>query len=277
MPAVFDEAWDSGSGQMDAVGQGSGVTLTFHVLQTDDEEEAHDCVQANLPAFFRHWPYRSYRLTFQGGDVWRGEADFGYGSTGATRVTFTTRGGTRHITQSFVQHSYSPTEEEAPDYQNAINVNGDSVEGVDVVSPVLHFTEEHWLPYTSVVQPTYMNNLVGLTGTVNNDVFRGFQAGEVLFHGADGAYEVSIVAEPDPDLKVPVTYEFSASPNLADLAVGDITGVAKQGHDFLWVRYKEDTSDDEKHLVKVPAFVYVEKVYEDGNFDDLGIEDPFSP
>lgn len=268
MPAVFDEAWDSGSGVEDATRAGSSKTLTFHVIGTDDEEEANQCARDNLPAYYRFWPFRSYRLEFKGGDAWRGEADYGYGGTGATKVTFSTRGGTRHITQSLLTETYSP-QGNAPDFKNAIGVNGDTVEGVDIISPVLHFTEEHQVLLSDMLQPTFINNLVGLTAKTNVAVFRGFQPGEVLFYGAEGGYEVPIVPDADPDLKYPVTYEFACSPNRTDIAVGDIEPITKLGFAYLWVRYKETV--DEGTAVKVPAFVYVETVYEPGNFSLLGI------
>ena len=266
MPATFSEAWDSGSGAEDATGQGSTRTLTFHVLDTESEEEANQCAKDNLPAFFRYWPFRGYRLEFQGGDVWRGEAEYGYGGTGATKVTFSTRGGTRHITQSLLTEAYS-ADGDAPDFQGAIGVNGDTVEGVDVISPVLHFTEEHLVPLTRLLEPTFINTLVGLTGRTNTEPFRGFQAGEVLFYGAEGGYEVPIVPDPDPDLKYPVTYEFAASPNKEDVQIGDIGPITKRGFAHVWVRYKE--SADGKALLKVPAYVYVETVYDEGDLNDL--------
>jgi hypothetical protein len=51
--------------------------------------------------------------------------------------------------------------------------------------------------------------------------------------------------------------------------VGSITGIAKSGWDYLWVRYAD--AEDQKVLVKQPIAVYVERVYESGNFAGLGI------
>ena len=51
--------------------------------------------------------------------------------------------------------------------------------------------------------------------------------------------------------------------------MGDITGINKKGWEYIWVRYAD--AEDEKVLVKQPIAVYVEKVYDEGNFAGLGI------
>ena len=66
-----------------------------------------------------------------------------------------------------------------------------------------------------------------------------------------------------------ITYRFAASPNVTNLTMGGITGIAKPGWAYLWVRYADDVS--EKVLVKQPIAIYVEKVYEDGDFSGLAI------
>lgn len=271
MPAEFVEAWDSGSGVHDDSGRGDSVTLTFHVVGTESEEEAHQCARDNLPAFHRYWPFRSYTLDFAGGDVFHGKADFGYGSTGAKRVKVTTRGGTRRITQAIEQVVYSPDDVVDDEFKGAIGVNGDTVEGVDAIVPTLHFTEEHQIPYSTAIRPTFLNALVALTGKVNAEAFRGFQPGEVLFLGADMEYEALTVPDTDPDLKVPVTYEFAASPNRENFDVGGINVNEAWGWDYVWVRYKEDVGADTKSLLKVPAFVCVATIYHDESFVSLEI------
>ena len=107
----------------------------------------------------------------------------------------------------------------------------------------------------------YKATLFGLTGRVNNAGFKGFAAGEVLFLGASGSQR----GEEDWE----ITYRFAASPNVAGLTIGDITGINKKGWEYIWVRYAD--AEDEKVLVKQPIAVYVEKVYDEGNFAGLGI------
>ena len=90
---------------------------------------------------------------------------------------------------------------------------------------------------------------------------KGFAAGEVLFLGASGSQR----GEDDWE----ITFRFAASPNVTGLTIGDIEGIDKKGWEYLWVRYAD--AEDEKVLVKQPIAVYVERVYDEGNFAGLGI------
>jgi hypothetical protein len=102
---------------------------------------------------------------------------------------------------------------------------------------------------------------LSLTGKTNNASFATFAEGELLFLGAD--FSAASGGE------VSITYKFVASPNRTGLTVGPITGIAKKGHEYLWVLYRPNQSGN--FLVKVPVAVYVHKVYESGDFTLLGI------
>jgi len=180
-----------------------------------------------------------------------------------TVYTFDTGGGTQHITQSLKTVArYSPPDSVAPDFKSAIGATGESVEGVDVTVPVYNFSETHYIA-TAQVTGAYKAALFYLTGKVNSAAFRGFAAGEVLFLGASGSKR----GEEDWE----ITFRFAASQNVNGLAVGDILGINKKGWEYLWVRYADDEDQAAKVLVKKPIGVYIEKVYEEGNFAGLGI------
>ncbi|MBC7077795.1 MAG: hypothetical protein H5T92_05745 [Synergistales bacterium] len=85
----------------------------------------------------------------------------------------------------------------------------------------------------------------------------------MLFLGASGSKR----GEEDWE----ITFRFAASPNATGLTVGEITGIAKKGWEYLWVRYADDVDDDAKVLVKRPIAVYVEQVYQYGDFSQLEI------
>ncbi|HYD00135.1 MAG TPA: hypothetical protein VEB22_02830, partial [Phycisphaerales bacterium] len=110
----------------------------------------------------------------------------------------------------------------------------------------------------------YKGTLFALTGRTNSGGFRGFAAGEVLFLGASGSKRGDT-----GDWEI--TFRFAASPNATGLSVGTITGVAKKGWEYLWVRYADVQDATTKAIVKRPAAVYIERVYEAGNFGALGI------
>ena len=70
--------------------------------------------------------------------------------------------------------------------------------------------------------------------------------------------------------------------NRSRIAVGDITGISKLGWEYTWARYadSEDAAaksptlqsyGDGAAIVKKPVAVYVERVYEYGDFSLLGI------
>ncbi len=126
--------------------------------------------------------------------------------------------------------------------------------------PVYSFAETHYLANAYVTQ-AYKNTLFDLTGKVNISSFRSLPTGSVLFLGASGAtrgqddYEIS--------------FRFAASPNQVGLVVGSITGIAKKGWEYMWVRYEDAV--DSGAQVKQPVAVYIEQVYRYADFRLLGI------
>ena len=68
-----------------------------------------------------------------------------------------------------------------------------------------------------------------------------------------------------------LTFTFSRSQNVTSLTVGDITGINKKGWEYMWVKYVDDT-DINDYLIRKPIGVYVERVYEESDFSDLGID-----
>jgi len=73
------------------------------------------------------------------------------------------------------------------------------------------------------------------------------------------------------DTNIEICYEFMAAPNVTSLTVGDITGIAKNGFDYLWTRYDEVVDATANRLVRRPTAVYVEQVFNSGDFSVLSI------
>jgi len=146
--------------------------------------------------------------------------------------------------------------------KGAIGVTHDNVEGVDIAIPVYNFSETHYID-DALVTPAYRGTLFSLTGKTNNAAFKGCAAGECLFLGASGSKR----GEEDWE----ITFRFAASPNRTNITVGDITVASKKGWEYLWVRYADAEDATAKALVKLPVAAYVEKVYEEGDFSQLGI------
>jgi hypothetical protein len=173
--------------------------------------------------------------------------------------SFDTAGGTQHITQSLGTVNRYP--DTSPDCKGAIGYDGERVEGGDISVPVFNFSETHRFS-ASTVNPAYRIALYRLTGKTNDAAWRGFAAGEVLFQGVSGSYRSG-------DDVVELTFRFAASPNRTNINVGGITVSSKKGWDYMWVRYADNVDGD--NIVKQPVAVYVERVYEEGDFGGLGI------
>jgi hypothetical protein len=184
--------------------------------------------------------------------------------TGESSFQFDTGGGSTHITHSKqTLNTYSAGT--APDFEGAINVSENAVEGTEITVPVYQFSETHWLD-DAVVDGAYKAALFHATGKVNNAAFRGFEAGEVLFLGASGSKRGRGDWE--------ITFRFAASPNVVtadNLMIGPLGPVEKKGWDYLWVRYQETEDATAEMVVRTPIAVYIEQVYDEVDFETIGI------
>jgi hypothetical protein len=261
VPVTVEEKFES---RRKTAGQSPNAELRYTVRGTDDDDAAMAAVQATAPPFFDYLWRETVSIEPVGPQLWEGIVRYGViPATAESEFAFETGGGTQHITQSLATgNRYAQPGKTAPDFKGAVGVTADSVEGVDITIPVYHFSETHYLPGEFVTN-AYKGILFGLTGRVNSAPFKGLAAGECLFLGASGSKRGG------GDWQI--TYRFAANPNVAELTVGDITGINKEGWQYLWVRYADAEDSAAKTLVKRPVAVYVEKVYEYGDLSLLGI------
>lgn len=228
------------------------------LLRKDDEIELEEIEGVVSGAWLATVPY--------------GVSDQGSGGgsqpqAGDSSFAFETRGGTQHVTQSLatVGRYKSPSVAgNAPNFGGAIGVEGDTVQGVDITVPIYTFNETHYFA-TEAVTNLYKAALFNLTGRVNNAAFRGLAEGECLFLGAAGSLRTG-----DPGLWE-IGFAFAGSPNVSNLTIGDITGIAKKGWEYLWTLYQTAEDTDAKMLVRKPIAAYIEQVYRYGDFTGLGI------
>lgn len=159
-------------------------------------------------------------------------------------------------------NSYAKSGETAEDFKGAIGVTTEEgqrrVDGVDIGLSALKFSIEKRQP-KAVITLDYVKTLTDLAWHWNDDEWMGFDAGESLFTGATGQDST----ESDPV----VTYSFLASANATNLTVGEITSIAKRGHDYLWTFFED--IEGTTMTVKRPKFVYVEQVYYSADFRRL--------
>jgi hypothetical protein len=274
---------DGDSRQATIVRRGKNATSTYtksyKIFGTKDDVELHAAINSRLSSSEYGWQYpgvpdaqlwvEQYSVSYLGDDAW--QLTVNYEKKGAEPTTenplkrsrsFDTTGGTQHITQASAERKYGT---DAPAQQNAIAVDENGVNGVDIVVPQLQWTETYDVP-NAYVTNGYIRGVAAVTGTTNNSSFRGFEAGEVLFIGCSGSQEWD-----DQKGRGPwsLSYRFVASKNVTNETVGSITGIEKKGHEYLWVRYESAASSNT--LIKQPKHVYVNKVYKETNFADLGI------
>lgn len=255
----------------------STVSVRYKCLGTYDDAEVHQQCNAffstnrfyNVEGFI--FLVESYDVTHLGGDAW--EVTAHYESMGLEDAEqeqpepfkrsrqFDTTGGTAHYSVGFEERRYGTN---APDMKKAIGVDGDSVNGVDVVVPALQWSESYDVPST-VITASWIRGVAGITGCINDASFRGFEAEEVLFLGCSGSQQWDTEKGDGP---WSLTFKFSASQNQTDLSVGDLT-VEKKGHDYLWVTYDKSVANE--RVIQTPRHVYCTRVYRKANFSGLGI------
>lgn len=284
----------------------SSYQKSYKVFGTTDDTVVHAEASARITSSLRGWQYpgqpdvqllaESYSVSYLGDDAW--QVTISYEKQGAEDPeqpdplkrsrSFDTSGGSQHVTQalqnvtvitkdpvkaalsgqpvvSVTDNGESKFPSTATSMNGAIGVDGQNVNGVDIVVPALSWTETYDVPH-AYITAGYIKAVAGLTGSVNKSAFRTFAAGEVLFMGCSGAQEWDDQRGMGPWT---LSYKFVASPNVTGQKIGDITGISKGGHEYLWVRYEDSVSSNE--LVKKPKAVYVNKVYREGDFANLGI------
>lgn len=242
----------------------SSARLPYRVTGSEDTGSVVTAIQGALTAYYRGLKFADFDLEHIGGGTWDLVANYAFqASDSEPQFAFDTTGGTAHITQAKEEiGSYTTSGRTPPTFNGAIGVTKDSVDGCEIVLPVYRFSETCVFD-PGVVDAAFKATVFYLTGRVNNASFKGFAAGECLFEGARGLQRGNGDCE--------VTFNYSGSPNLTGLTVGDITGIDKEGHHYLWVRYQDFNDSSFNGLVKRPVAVVVNRVYEYGDMSLLGV------
>jgi hypothetical protein len=148
--------------------------------------------------------------------------------------------------------------------KNAIGVTDDSVEGIDIKTSQLSFSVTHYLP-VALMTRSYVGALFDLTGKVNGADWWFFKAGEILLEGVSGSKRGADDWE--------LSFKFNASENQTDIDLGnEIIVGEKEGHEYLWIMYRDSNDAAAKRRTKVPFAAYTAQVYRYGDFSKLGLE-----
>ncbi len=209
---------------------------------------------------------QTYEIEHKGNGVWNGVAHYGKRQprqTGTAWFQFDATAGTTHIQIS--KETVSTNNEVGgvlPDFQNVIGFNGQTVDGCDISIPVFKVTISYYCPTSDITQD-YINALTENIGT-NDAPWGQWDEGEVLYLGT--------VGQPRGYDDWELTMHFLVAKNETQLNVGNITQIAKDGHDYIWVLFKNDDSPS-KRLIMVPDVAFVERVYDKIDFTKLGLPD----
>ena len=192
--------------------------------------------------------------------IWEGEIRYYLSSnrsfnsdTAAANWSFDIGTSTQKITQSKSSYVFPST---APDFNGAINFDGQKINGTDIIVPEFRFSIKVVLSSFSLVDAAALGEFVGKT---NNAAFQGFDAECVLCLPPTG----------QQDTKTGnwlINHNFAYKPKTpSGTSIGDITTTSDiPGWYHIWIYYEEDTTDE--MLSKKPLYVYGDKVYETANF-----------
>ena len=173
--------------------------------------------------------------------------------------SFETAGGSEHITQSKATvNSYAPAGKTAPNYNGAIGYDGERINGLDIMVPAFSFQMTEYLTSSQFSMAT----LILLTNKINSDSFQGLDAGQVMFTGAQGQVR-------GPNSLWEIIFKFACKANATDLNVGSIGPIAKNGWDYLWIRYGDTIDTTANMRVRTPISAYVEQVYDYADLNAL--------
>ena len=268
--SVTELAIESRNGEASRDGKESRVELVYVVSGTSILDIALDAVDDVAPAAFQGCVKRRFAYEALSNDAWKVRVsydkarrllvnEFNYEfDIGTQSQTITQSKGTTRYRAPIASLPTTP-----PDYRGAINVQDGRVGGADALIPTFQWSETHIVAANQVTE-AYKTTLYNLAGTKNNATFRQKAAGEVLFLGCRGALR-------NTD-EFSLTFNFSASPNLTNYNVNNMF-ISKKGWDFVWFVYADilPTTVGANNVVKNPVFAYVEKIYDDSDFSQLGI------
>lgn len=260
---TVQQAFEAESFQV-SINDNSQSSFTKHYIAegSDTESDIVNAVLDEAPETYNDLPRQSVaiaeRLTEM---IWKVDVEYSDDSSSPSdqeeedSYQFDISAGTKRIVHPIRHKATYPN---SVDYPSAGINNG---EGIDIIMPVPKFSETHKIS-PGRCSTSYRRKVAELVAKTNDKTFKGYNAGEVLFAGASGSRS----GKEDWT----VTFEFLLSFAQENITIGDITGIRKDPWDVIWCDYTERIYDDGERYKRVNA-VHVDQVYEEGNFNALGI------
>lgn len=254
-----------------SVGLEQSATIAYKVAGFNEYRNAYAEVLAETPDFvqlpngnriFRN----NIKLKRSAHDQWDATVAYGVkedqGIDGFS-IDFDISGATQKITQSLeVLQTYYLDGDTPVDYQGALGVTKDGIEGIEIVVPTLSWNQRFILP-DSAVDDEYLAGLMDIVGHTNGGQFGAFGPGTVLQSGMSGSKK----GKEQWDLSA----KFAASKNVSGRTIGQITGINKGGWEYLEVHYADAADEAAKRLYRKPIQVDVHRVYDSADFARMKI------
>lgn len=268
MPITIAEKLNGRSGDKDR------RQVKYFVRGTDDDSEAIFSVRNStvVPTIWDGLPQRSVVVEPLSDQLWEANVNYsksegGGGGpdppTGSITYSFETGAENVHVTHS-LQTVHRYVQSGSPhDYKQGMNVQDDgSYEGTDILMPVSTFSYTFKFA-AGLVTEAYIRSVEAAVATWNSVEWRARPAGEVLLMGVSGSQGTSETPS--------IQFRFKRQPNVSGLTIGDISGISKQGWDYLWVATKDEEQgqDNDKKIISVPKQVNVERVLRSSNFSTI--------
>ncbi len=254
----------------------NSAETTWIINGSDDEAAALALLVGTSPVLLGTIPRTDCIVEWTGPQLFEGRVTYGQTSeiaqsdTGDTVLSLDLTGESVHLTNAIVPIAVYPPRGSSgpPDFKGAIGATEDGdIEGVDVIRPAMSFEVTY---YKASVNWAYIQNLYRLTGKTNNGPVTLTASGITMTFAQRELLLLGASAGPRPDKEDwEFKLKFAARPNAENLTVGNIEGIAKKGHEYLWCYYKTDKDTTTNTVNKRLSAVYIEQVYEDGDYSGI--------
>lgn len=176
-------------------------------------------------------------------------------------VSYTVSGQqeTAYISNGNVASYYAPG---APDqiqgkWGGLVGVSDSGIQGAPVFVPAVDMQETFVVTNQEFLD--FLPVAAQLAYSVNDGVFRGMPPGEVLFLGVTGSQGAE---------NANMVLSYRIAPNRGNFSVGQISGIAKLGHDYLWTRSGGSVTVSGQ-VIDTPLEAHVERFYLPRSFAGL--------
>lgn len=175
-------------------------------------------------------------------------------------IAWDTTGSTEHITSALGERVIGPDDD---NFENAINVQGTNVQGIDKVVPAMKYSETWIMPAQVGLSEAFVKTVYTLTGTVNASRFRAFEPGEALFMGGRAQWS-------GDQPYTTVTFDFQARANDPAFYVKGLPTANKKGWEYVWVVYQPYSSASGL-LIQKPKCYVIDQIYKEVDWSALNI------